>query len=152
VRLGTHRDDVPESPYISSREVKRFLKIESLDHAPPGRWFPRKVEPERKLRHHNAGDILATVEAIERQATPGDEVQFPTSLVEELKKALPALRELGETVAQMGDILDRMQVAGQGIDPLVPASQVFKERHEASAKLRAHQAKNAAYQRENRQR
>jgi hypothetical protein len=150
---------MPERDNISARELKQLLKLERLRHTPPGRWFPRKVDPEQKLQEHNASDVCAAVEFMERQAPKGEEVRFPTSMVDELTAALPNLAASGETVRQMGDILDRMQASvfhrneiDPGAEPGEYASQVFHAHHEASELRRLNQAKDAARHRAKRSR
>jgi hypothetical protein len=134
---------MPERDDIPIDELKRFLKLERLQYAPPGQGFPRRIDAIRKLRLHNAEEVLAAVELIEKQATPSIPVRFPAQLADELKTALPQLTASAETVERMGDILDRLQ---DSVSPgQVPrASAAFYERHEASEKLRARQAEDSA--------
>jgi hypothetical protein len=102
----------PEQEYIAAHEIKQFLKLEQFRNKVARNAMGKaKEDPERTLRRHDAEDVLAGVEFIERHADKGTEIRFAAKSVEELKAGLQALATEPEAVETMSALLDEMQAS-----------------------------------------
>jgi hypothetical protein len=145
--------DAPQQEYVPLEEVKRFLRLEQLQHTVkrPVFGWQKQGAVEHRLPRDNAGDILAAVGIIERYAPKGTQAPFPAALVEELKTSLPGLGSSTETVERMAALLDRMEASVQveiGSEKRSGAGDTYREHHAESARKRA----DADRQREKRRR